>query len=178
MNATELRGGNDRGPGGRGRGGGGGRVRPAPRPGPTIGLAAFGLACLVLGTVVVTYNAFKIEVGTGEQAVLIRREGLDLARDMELAPPRKDGKAYYKGVQTEGPNGGVLLEGRYFYNPYYWAWEIMPQYVVPGDKIGIRVRLDGQDLPPGQILADPGQKGILREVLKPGRYPYNPYAER
>ena len=32
-------------------------------------------------------------------------------------------------------------------------------------------------MPPGQILAEPGQKGILREVLKPGRYPYNPYAE-
>ena len=32
-------------------------------------------------------------------------------------------------------------------------------------------------MPTGQVLAEPGQKGILREVLKPGRYPYNPYAE-
>ena len=32
-------------------------------------------------------------------------------------------------------------------------------------------------MPAGQVLAQPGQKGILREVLKPGRYPYNPYAE-
>jgi regulator of protease activity HflC (stomatin/prohibitin superfamily) len=149
----------------------------APRPWGTVGLAAFGLVCLVIGSIVVTYNACKIEVGTGEQAVLIRRAGLDLERDMELAPPRKGGTEYYKGVQTEGPYGGVLLEGRYFYNPFYWSWEVMPQFVVPNDKIGIRIALSGDDLPNGQILAEPGQKGILRDVLMPGRYPYNPYAE-
>jgi regulator of protease activity HflC (stomatin/prohibitin superfamily) len=150
----------------------------APRPaGSFWGLAAFGLVCLVVGAIVVIYNACKIEVGTGEQAVLIRRAGLDLERDMELAPPRKDGKSYYKGVQTEGPNGGVLIEGRYFYNPFYWSWEVMPQFVVPNDRIGIRVALSGDDLPAGQILAEPGQKGILRPVLSAGRYPYNPYAE-
>src|SRR5206468_6845034 len=136
-----------------------------PRPGgPPWGLAVFGLICLALGSIVVLYNACKIEVGTGEQAVLIRKDGLDLEKDMELAPPRKDGKAYYKGVQTEGPNGGVLVEGRYFYNPFYWSWEVLPQFVVPGDKIGIRIALDGADLPSGQILAEPGQKGIMREV--------------
>jgi regulator of protease activity HflC (stomatin/prohibitin superfamily) len=127
--------------------------------------------------VLAVYNACKIEVGTGQQAVLIRREGLELEPDMELAPPPEDGRGYYKGVQAGGPNNGVLTEGRYFYNPYLWSWEIGPQFVVPGDKIGIRIALSGDDLPAGQILAEPGQKGILREVLKPGRYPYNPYAE-
>ena len=177
MNSLELRDDRDRGPGGRGptrRGAGPGM----PGPGPTWLLASFGLLCLVLGSSGVLYNACKIEVGTGEQAVLIRKVGLDLERDMELAPPRKDGKSYYKGVQTEGPNEGVLLEGRYFYNPFYWSWEVMPQLVIPGDKIGVRVALDGDDLPPGQILAGPGQKGIKPDVVLPGRYPYNPYAEK
>jgi hypothetical protein len=119
----------------------------------------------VAGSIVLIYNACKIEVETGMQAVLIRREGLDLERDMELAPPRKGGTQYYKGVQTEGPNGGVLLEGRYFYNPFYWSWELRPQFVVPNDKIGIRIALSGDDLPTGRILAEPGQKGILRPVL-------------
>jgi regulator of protease activity HflC (stomatin/prohibitin superfamily) len=137
-----------------------------------------GFVLLGLGLAVSLYNQCKIEVGTGEQAVLIRREGLELEPDMELAPPPKDGKYYYKGVQTGGPNNGVLTEGRYFYNPYLWTWEIMPQFVVPADKIGIRIALSGDDMPPGQILAEPGEKGILREVLKPGRYPYNPYAEQ
>ena len=136
-----------------------------------------GLLLLGLGLVLAVYNSCKIDIGTGQQAVLIRREGLELEPDMELAPPPRDGRAYYKGVQSGGPNGGVLTEGRYFYNPYYWSWEISPQFVVPGDKIGIRIALSGDDLPAGQILAQPGQKGILREVLKPGRYPYNPYAE-
>src|SRR6202040_4265829 len=101
-------------------------------------------------------NACKIEVETGQQAVLIRREGLDLAAEMELAPaPASKNGAYTKGVQAGGPNNGVLTEGRYFYNPYYWSWEISPQFVVPGDKIGIRIALSGDDLPAGQILTQP-----------------------
>jgi regulator of protease activity HflC (stomatin/prohibitin superfamily) len=139
-------------------------------------MAVVGLALVGIGLVTALYNACKIEVDTGQQAVLIRREGLELEPDMELAPPPKDGR-YYKGVQAGGPNNGVLTEGRYFYNPYVWSWEISPQFVVPGDKIGIRIALSGDDLPAGQVLAGPGQKGILPEVLKPGRYPYNPYAE-
>jgi regulator of protease activity HflC (stomatin/prohibitin superfamily) len=121
------------------------------------------------------YNACKVEVDTGKQAVLIRRVGLDLGRDQELAPAPREGR-YYKGVQTDGPNGGVLTEGRYFYNPYYWSWEISDQCVIPSGKIGVRIALDGEDQPAGAILADPGQKGILRKVELPGRYPFNPYA--
>ena len=136
------------------------RHPPRPRwPWGTAGLAGFVL--VGLGLAMAGYNVCKIEVGTGEQAVLIRREGLELAPEMELAPPPKDGKYYYKGVQSGGPNNGVLTEGRYFYNPYLWSWEIMPQFVVPADKIGIRVSLAGEDLPPGEILAEPGQKGIF-----------------
>jgi regulator of protease activity HflC (stomatin/prohibitin superfamily) len=156
------------------------RYRNGRPVGPQRGRVAVGLgglALLVMGLAITVYNLCKIEVGTGEQAVLIRREGFELEPDMELAPPPKDGVHYYKGVQTGGANNGVLTEGRYFYNPYVWAWEIGPQFVVPADKIGIRIALSGEEMPPGQILAEPGQKGILREVLKPGRYPYNPYAE-
>src|SRR5438067_230127 len=97
-----------------------------------------GLAAVALGAVVVLYDVCKVEVGTGYQAVLIRRAGLDLEPDMELAPAPKGGR-YYKGVQTAGPNLGVLTEGRYFYNPLYWSWKIGPQFIVPNDKIGIRI---------------------------------------
>ncbi len=120
-----------------------------------------GFVLVCLGLVMAGYNVCKIEVGTGEQAVLIRREGLELEPDMELAPPPKDGKYYYKGVQTGGPNNGVLTEGRYFYNPYLWSWEIMPQFVVPADKIGIRVSLAGEDLPPGADSGRAGAEGNL-----------------
>jgi regulator of protease activity HflC (stomatin/prohibitin superfamily) len=153
------------------------RGPPPDRWWPQGTMASVGLAVLGVGLVVALYNACKIDVDTGRQAVLIRKEGLELEPDMELAPLPKDGRSYYRGVQSGGPNNGVLTEGRYFYNPYIWSWEISPQFVVPGDKIGIRIALSGDDMPAGQILAEPGQKGILREVLKPGRYPYNPYAE-
>ena len=156
--------------------GNGGRRRPGPSPSASkIGLVGVGLVALAF--VVSMYNACKFEVGTGHQAVLIRKVGIDLDPEMELAPAPKDGRLYYKGVQTGGPNNGVLTEGRYFYNPFYWDWEITPQFVVTDGKIGIRIALSGEELPAGQILAEPGQKGILREVFKPGRYPYNPRAE-
>ena len=113
------------------------RYRAEATAGPAMGrggIALGGLILLGLGLVMTVYNLCKIEVGTGQQAVLIRREGLELEPDMELAPPPKDGKHYYKGVQTGGPNNGVLTEGRYFYNPYLWSWEIVPQFVVPATR--------------------------------------------
>ena len=139
--------------------------------------AAIALLAIVPFAALWTYNACRIEVDTGEQAVLIRRVGLDLPRDQELAPPRKDGSSYYKGVQTEGDHGGVLTEGRYFYNPIYWDWRISKQFEVPNGKIGIRIAMAGDELPQGQVLAGAGQKGILAKVELPGRYPYNPFAE-
>src|ERR1017187_5106478 len=106
-------------------------------------MAFGGLILLGIGLVTAVYNSCKIEVGTGQDAVLIRREGLELEPDMELAPPPKDGRYYYKGVQAGGPNNGVLTEGRYFYNPYFWSGGISPQFVVPGENTGIRVPLHG-----------------------------------
>lgn len=127
------------------------------------------VALTVVGMAI--YNSCRIEVPTASQAVLIRKIGLDLPADAEIAPVAEDGRLY-KGVQPY-----VLTEGRYFYNPINWDWEIREQFEVPVGKIGVRIALVGDDLPPGQILAGPGQKGILPEVLKPGRYPYNWYGE-
>lgn len=133
-----------------------------------VAVAGIGAAIAV----VFGYSACVLEVPAGSQAVLIRKTGHNLNPDMEIAPsPGKDGR-YFKGVQP-----GVLTEGRYFYNPLFWDWEIKPQFEVPGGKIGIRIALEGDDLPAGKILAEPGQKGVRREVLRPGRYPYNWYAE-
>ncbi|MBL8827415.1 MAG: hypothetical protein JNM18_10605 [Planctomycetaceae bacterium] len=115
------------------------------------------------------YQSFRIDVQPGEVAVLIRKIGIDLDNSDEIAPTPE-----YKGVQLE-----VLREGRYFYNPYEWEWEIVPQVDVPTGKIGVRTRLYGEDLPAGEYLAkEPTQKGIIAKPLEPGRYPVNPYAER
>ena len=148
---------------------GGGRIRIRRVAGPALAVAAFAAAMAGL----TLYNGSRIDVETGQQAILIRKVGLDLEPGMELAPPPKGGSAWYKGVQAEG----VLTEGRYFYNPLVWSWEYSKQFEVPNGKVGVRVALAGDDLPAGQILAEPGQKGILRGVRMPGRYPYNTYAE-
>jgi regulator of protease activity HflC (stomatin/prohibitin superfamily) len=149
------------------------RSSPFRRLGPLLGVGVV-LVLAGLVTVPILYSRCKIEVETNQQAVLIRRAGLDLKPEMELAPPYTPGGPYYKGVQQ-----GVLAEGRYFYNPFYWDWEIKPQYVVPAGKCGVRISLQGDDLPPGQILAGPGQKGVRPGVIESGvRVAYNWYAEQ
>ena len=48
---------------------------------------------------------------------------------------------------------------------------------VPEDRCAVLIRKTGRALPPGQLVAtEPGQKGIQREVLGPGRYFRNPYS--
>lgn len=59
---------------------------------------------------------------------------------------------------------GVFLGG---------VWVFCRAYVPP-DKMLVLVRKTGQALPPGQIIAEDGQKGIQRVALGPGRYFYNP----
>lgn len=79
-------------------------VRPPDRRWPRSAVAIGGTILLGLGLVMTLYNLCKIEVGTGYQAVLIRREGLDLEPDMELAPLRKTAsstiRAYRLVAQT------------------------------------------------------------------------------
>ncbi|MCA9239943.1 MAG: hypothetical protein KDA37_07080, partial [Planctomycetales bacterium] len=110
------------------------------------------------------YTNCRISVPERHIAVLTRKTGTDLDNGMEVAP----------GVDHKGLQLQPLSEGRYFYNPYYWNWKVYPMVEVPSDKMGVRIRLYGEDLPYGEFLAtDEGQKGIIEEVLTPGRYPIN-----
>jgi regulator of protease activity HflC (stomatin/prohibitin superfamily) len=108
----------------------------------------------------------RIEPGEGEIAILIRKTGTDLPPGQILAT-----EPGQKGIQL-----GVLPEGRYFKNPYHWDWQIHTITDIPADTLGVRTRLFGQDLKHGAILASEGTKGILPEVLMPGKHRVNPYA--
>lgn len=135
------------------------------------GLIALGVILLVVAGfgLLVLVNTCMIEVPTGSMVVLTKKIGQDLPNDLELAPDES-----YKGVQLK-----VLTEGRHFLNPYVWDWEVIPQFVVPEGKVGIRVRLHGTDLPAGELVATTAeQKGIVAGYLLPGRYAINPFAER
>jgi hypothetical protein len=110
------------------------------------------------------YQECRIDVPNKYIAVLTKKVGLDLPPGVILAPSEE-----YKGVQEE-----VLREGRYYYNPYIWDWQIVPQIEIPEGKLGVRIRMYGEDLPAGQLIATKdNQKGILEKVLNPGRYPIN-----
>lgn len=116
------------------------------------------------------YSSFRIDVSSGEIAILIRKTGKDLTNSEEIAPSSE-----HKGIQR-----AVLTEGRYFYNPYTWSWKVIPQEVIEPGKMGIKVSLTGDDLGYGDFEAkvadgEATTKGIMPGVLKPGRYPINPY---
>src|SRR5262245_3280999 len=136
-----------------------------------LGSGVAGLAALTvfgLGLVWIFYSQFVINVPAYHLGVLIKKTGKDLANTDLVAPDDS-----FKGVQK-----ATLDVGRYFfkYDPYNWEWEIKPQKVIPDGKIGVQVRLFGEDLPYGEFLAYPEkQKGIVPGVLLPGRWPINPY---
>jgi len=108
----------------------------------------------------------RIEPGAGEIAILTAKTGEDLPSGQILAL-----QSGQKGILLD-----VLPEGRYFRDPYHWDWQIAGITDIPAGRLGVLTRLYGQGLPPGQIIAGADQKGIVAEVLRPGKYRINPYA--
>ena len=86
-----------------------------------------------------------------------------------LPPGQILAKKGQKGVQED-----VLGEGRHFLNPFLYDHAIMPISTIPAGKVGIVTSKVGEELPEGEFLANPGQKGIWRTVLGPGKYRMNP----
>lgn len=105
----------------------------------------------------------RFYVGPGQMAVITAKSGSPLPPGQILA------KSGQKGVLEE-----VLGEGRHIWNPVFYDWEIVPALSIPPGKVGVVTSQVGDTLPPGEFLAEPGQKGTWRRVLGPGRYRLNP----
>ncbi len=105
----------------------------------------------------------RFYVDPDEMAIITAKSGDDLPPGQILAQKGQ------KGVREE-----VLGEGRHFLNPYFYERKIMPVIKVPPGKVGVVTSKVGDDLPEGEFLAAPGQKGIWRHVLGPGKYRMNP----
>lgn len=140
-------------------------------------LAGYGLGLSLLpGLLLFIWFFCRIEPGSGEIAVLIHKTGDDLPAGAIIAIE----------PQQKGIHFDVLAEGRHFRNPYFWGWKIAKITDIPAGKLGVLTRLYGREPPPGRIIADGDcnkasandEKGILREVLRPGKYRINPYACR
>jgi len=127
----------------------------------TLIFLGLGLAALVLD---LWWEEFRFYVPPGYMAVLTAKVGDPLPPGQILA------RAGQQGIQE-----AVLGEGRHFRNPLFYDWEIRPALTIPPGKVGAVVSKVGSELPEGEFLAAPGQKGIWRHVLGPGRYRLNPY---
>ena len=126
---------------------------PSPAALAVIAIAAIGVLAYEM------YTSFLIEVPSKHMAILVHKTGKDLDNTESIAPSEE-----YKGVQPV-----VLTEGRYYYNPYNWAWTVVPQIEIPAGKLGVRIRLYGENLPTGELIAfKDSQKGIVPEILRPG----------
>jgi len=142
------------------------------KPNPSAGLlAVMLLSGVALAFSWMVYSSVRIDIGKGEIAILTHKVGTDLTNGQEVAPDET-----HKGIQKK-----VLTEGRYFYNPYSWSWEVVPQTEIMSGDMGVMISLTGDDLGYGEYLAkvdtngDATTKGIMPGVLNPGRYPINPY---
>jgi len=120
----------------------------------------------------------RVEVLPGEFLVRIHRWGKELDDNEIIAPDDS-----YKGVMLD-----VYSEGRHFINPIFWTYERHKVVDVPAGKCLVLTRKFGEPIPAdriaqGDVLArenrdNPieGERGILRDVLLPGRHRLNHYA--
>lgn len=106
----------------------------------------------------------RFYVGPDQMAVIVAKAGKDLPPGQILAGPGQ------KGIRAD-----VLGEGRHFLNPFFYDHEYHPVVIIPPGKTGIVLSKVGKDLPPGEFLAEPGEKGVRKQVLGPGKYRLNPY---
>jgi hypothetical protein len=111
-----------------------------------------------------SWRMFFHYVEPGEMLVIISKTGTPLPSGQILAHKGQ------KGIQEE-----VLGEGRHFVMPVSHETEIHAVIDIPPGQIGVVTARVGTDLPPGQVLAAEGQKGIWRKALPPGRHRLNPY---
>jgi len=123
------------------------------------------LAIVVLGLpwFIWQWGFCRFYVEPDEMAVITAKTGAELPPGQILA------KKGQRGIQED-----VLGEGRHFLNPWFYERDIRPVVVIPPGKVGVVTSKVGDDLPEGEFLAEPGQKGIWRRVLGPGKYRMNP----
>lgn len=126
---------------------------------------AAGLIAVLAGSWLVWQWGFcRFYVAPGYMAIVNAKSGEALAPGQILAKPGQ------QGIQEQ-----VLGEGRHFLNPWLYEYKIVPIIAIPPGKVGVVTSKIGAELPAGEFLAEPGQKGIWRGLLGPGKHRLNPY---
>ncbi len=122
----------------------------------------------------------RVEVEPDTFLVVTNRWGQELP-DGELVAPDET----YKGIQRR-----VLPEGRHFLNPLFYTYERHPLVKVQEKYCAVLIRKSGVELSAArkannEFLArgavdleaakEPGERGIVEQVLGPGKYRFNPH---
>ena len=76
----------------------------------------------------------------------------------------------FQGIQRQ-----PLQPGIHYINPFEKDVKIIPAVVVADGHVGVQIAKTGSQKAFDQLLAKPGQRGILEESLSPGLYYINPY---
>lgn len=131
-----------------------------------------GVLGLAMAGFVFAWFFCRIEPPSGYCAVLVRKDGKDIPANEIIAL-----KTEQKGIQLD-----PLSEGRYFYDPVFWDWKIVPLTQIKEGEVGVMVRQFGEPPATGKFVvpqnAGGGKlyRGIIEEPLRPGTYRINPYA--
>ena len=155
-------------------------MNPFRRGFPGTSIKAF-LAVVVLGVLlylgVWQWIICRIEVPPG-YSLLVRYKGpwpfgtRSQGSEGQLVQIDEAGRPRGIGILADMPG-----PGRHFYSPLEYETQLVRDEVIAPGKLGVVVSKIGKPLPEGTYLVDePGYRGILRNVLTPGRYRLNKYA--
>jgi len=112
----------------------------------------------------------RVEVKADTFLVKINLWGKDLPEGEIVAPDSS-----YKGIQRE-----LLSEGRHFLNPILYTYESHAIVNVPSGQCAVLTRKSGVEIDDerraaGDYFAGAGERGIVHDVLLPGKHRLNPY---
>ena len=97
----------------------------------------------------------------------------------------QDPEAFLALGGRRGKQLQVLTDGTFFLNRWFATVELVPKTLIPIGYVGVVVSYygnEGRDLTGASFRygeqVDPGQRGVWKKALPPGKYPLNPYAVR
>ncbi|RCK77282.1 MAG: hypothetical protein OZSIB_3093 [Candidatus Ozemobacter sibiricus] len=94
-----------------------------------VGLGLVALISLFMAWQIWQWFFCRIEIEPGMFGILTAKMGKDLPPGEIIAPDES-----YKGIQYQ-----VLPEGRHFYDPIFWDWEILPMLEIPNKHLGVKI---------------------------------------
>ena len=116
-----------------------------------------------------TIKARTTIIGQDEVGVLIRKFGR----------PLEERKTVATEPDERGPVEQVLMPGREPVNPLAYDVQKFPVVQIPEGHVGVVTLLSGKEpTVANTYTVEPGERGVQRETLPPGREYANPYVEQ